>query len=330
MNSTQLKYKSILTRLGAILLIFSGLFVVLFGVYSMISFHLVTVFDAPIVDSILYDIIYMAVFMIPVAFVPAFFKREERQPMRLGVKAPKNTFALIAICIAISYAFAEFNAMTVTAVFGDEVREEIFKYPATYMSDTDLILEFITVALVPAFCEEFLFRGVVLSTLMPYGKSTAVVVSAVCFGLMHGNFHQFLYTTVAGLILGAVYVVTDSIWPSTIIHMINNALSILQIALYERLDVNYAYVFWIFIEATVMITGLVSLICLIRRKKSSGAEKTSLFGRPLESGGMVESAGFSSSAKLEAKDAFKLFFTPTIIVFVVYQIILGFVVLGAG
>jgi membrane protease YdiL (CAAX protease family) len=313
------------TRLGAILLIFAGLFAVLFGVYSELSFRLLTVFNAPIADSILYDIIYMAVFMIPVAFVPAFFKREERQPMRLGVKLPRNTFALIFICIAISYAFANINSSVVTAIFGADTTDPLFNYPVELMSDTDLILEFITVALVPAFCEEFLFRGAILSTLMPYGKSTAVVVSAVCFGLMHGNFHQFLYTTVAGIILGAVYVATDSIWPSTIIHMMNNALSILQIAMYERLDVNYASLLWVLIEAAIMTAGIVSLVCIVRRRKKEDGEKASLFGRPLE----LETHGFSTNAKLDARDSVKLFFAPTIIVFVVYQILLGFLVLVA-
>ena len=329
MNNTQIKYKSTMTRLGGILLIFVGLFTVLFAIYFELPTHLLPEPAAIIVDSIIYDVTYLAVFMVPVAFMPLFFKRGERQPMRLEVKLPKNTFALILISIGLTYAFSYINSMMVTEIFGESVSEDLFTYPVTYMSDTDLILQFITTALVPAFCEEFLFRGTILSTLMPYGKSTAVVVSAVCFGLMHGNLYQFLYTTVAGLILGAVYVVTDSIWPSTIIHMLNNALSIAQIAVYERLNEDLAYVVWLIVETAIMVAGVVAFIFLIRRARKSEGEKRSIFGKPLLDCG-VESDGFTSSAKLEAKYAVKAFFAPTIVIFVVYQIFYSLIIMGAS
>ena len=327
MNNTQVKYKSTMTRLGGILLIFAGLLSVLFTIYFELPTYLLPEPAATIVDSIIYDVTYLAVFMVPVAFVPLFFKREERQPMRLDVKMPTNTFALILISIGLTYAFSYINSMMVTGIFGSDVTEDIFTYPATYMSDTDLILQFITTARVPAFCEEFLFRGTILSTLMPYGKSTAVVVSALCFGLMHGNLYQFLYTTVAGLILGAVYVATDSIWPSTIIHMLNNALSIAQMAVYERLNEDLAYVIWIAVESVIMVAGVVAFLYLIRRAKKTRNEKTSIFGKPLLDCGS-ESDGFTSSAKLESKDAVKAFFVPTILAFVIYQIFYSFVAMG--
>ena len=37
---------------------------------------------------------------------------------------------------------------------------------------------------VPALCEEFLFRGCILSNLLPYGKTTAILASAVLFSMI--------------------------------------------------------------------------------------------------------------------------------------------------
>jgi membrane protease YdiL (CAAX protease family) len=165
----------------------------------------------------------------------------------------------------------------------------------------------LSLIVIPAFCEEFLFRGVVLSSLMPYGKSTAIVISAVCFGLMHGNFYQFLYTTVAGLILGAVYVMTDSIWPSMIIHMINNALSIFQTVALERMDENWANLIWLIIEATVMMIGIISFIYFIRRSNKEKTEKGSIFGVPVREELCDENAGFWGDSRIDAKDAVKAF-----------------------
>ena len=318
-------------KIGIILLIFVGFMTVLFSVFYMLPTDALPDHIAAILDSVLYDMAYLASFMLPVAFVPIIFDPAERQPMRLSVKLPPSTFALVCIAVSFTFAFSYINSLVVTAVFGDPPTvEELFNYPPVYMSDSDIILQFITVALVPAFCEEFLFRGVVLSTLMPYGKSTAVVVSAVCFGLMHGNLYQFLYTTVAGLILGAVYVITDSIWPSTIIHMLNNALSTFQTVAYERMDENIADLVWLAIEAVVMMIGIISFIYFIRRSKKEKTEKAAIFGAPIRDELCGETAGFWVDNRIDAKDAVKAFFTPTILAFVIHSLWSAILVFGAA
>ena len=156
---------------------------------------------------------------------------------------------------------------------------------------------------------------------MPYGKSTAIVVSSICFGLMHGNLYQFLYTTAAGLILGTVYVLTDSIWPSTIIHMINNAMSVLQLAMSERMDENYAYILWMALECLVLALGIISFVYLLKRYKTEKETKKSIFGKPLGEDLSGENAGFWGHSQLDAKEAVKAFFAPTILAFVVYAVL---------
>ena len=329
MNDTKLKYKSTVTRVGVILLIFVGFLSVFMSVYLTLPIDLLPEPAATIIDSIVYDAAYLAAFMLPVAFVKLIFKPEERQPMRLEPRISWNVFAFICIGVAFTYAFSYINSMVVDLIFSVPVPEDMFNYATPKMSNGEIILEFITIALVPAFCEEFLFRGVVLSTLMPYGKSTAVVISAVCFGLMHGNFYQFLYTTVAGLILGAVYVMTDSIWPGTIIHMINNALSVLQMVMMENLTEEYAYILWIAVECLVFASGIISFVVIVRRYKHVEKEKTSVFGKPLAADLACRDAGFWGHSRLDAVDSVKAFFAPTIIAFIVYALFEAFAMLAA-
>lgn len=80
----------------------------------------------------------------------------------------------------------------------------------------------ITTALFPAFSEEFVFRGAVYGSLKKFGKTLAVVVSAVLFSLIHGNLVQIPFAFIVGLALGFVTAESDSIWPAIIIHFINN------------------------------------------------------------------------------------------------------------
>lgn len=91
---------------------------------------------------------------------------------------------------------------------------------------TSLALNMVVMAVLPAVLEELVFRGCVLHALRPFGDGFAVVVSAVLFGLMHGNIRQIPFALIVGLALGYLYVVTNSLWLPILVHFMNNALSV--------------------------------------------------------------------------------------------------------
>lgn len=80
---------------------------------------------------------------------------------------------------------------------------------------------FLYTALVGPVAEEVVFRGFIMDRLLPYGKGFAIVLSAVLFGVMHGNFLQGLFAFGAGLVFGYVAVEYSLKW-SALIHVINN------------------------------------------------------------------------------------------------------------
>ena len=81
--------------------------------------------------------------------------------------------------------------------------------------------------MLPAFCEEFFFRGLIMRSLERFSPVMAVVGSAVLFGIMHGNLAQLLFATVIGLVLAIVVRRTDSLLPAMIIHFANNFIAII-------------------------------------------------------------------------------------------------------
>ena len=84
---------------------------------------------------------------------------------------------------------------------------------------------FIMLTVIAPFFEEFIFRGAVLHLLKPYGSGIAVFVSAFCFGAYHGNLNQFFYAFALGILLGYITCATGSIFCSTVIHAMFNAVS---------------------------------------------------------------------------------------------------------
>lgn len=91
------------------------------------------------------------------------------------------------------------------------------------------------VVMAPVF-EELLCRGVVLGSLRArYGVTVAWLASSIFFGVMHIQPAQVISASIIGLILGFVYLSTESIWSVMILHALNNAVAyLLLMAGYEQ------------------------------------------------------------------------------------------------
>tara|TARA_R110000868_G_scaffold214874_1_gene464984 strand:+ start:161 stop:928 length:768 start_codon:yes stop_codon:yes gene_type:complete len=78
-------------------------------------------------------------------------------------------------------------------------------------------------AVVPAFCEELLHRGMLLPALCKrLGPVPGLVLGALLFGLSHFNLSRLLPTAVLGLAAGGLRLRTGSLWPSMALHAVYN------------------------------------------------------------------------------------------------------------
>ena len=80
---------------------------------------------------------------------------------------------------------------------------------------------FLYITILGPISEELLFRGFLLRMLKPWGKQTAILVSALIFGLFHGNVIQVPFAFLVGLVLGYVTVEYSILW-AIVLHIFNN------------------------------------------------------------------------------------------------------------
>lgn len=78
-------------------------------------------------------------------------------------------------------------------------------------------------AILPAFTEELLFRGIVLVSYETMGVTTAVILSSVAFAMSHFSFVRFPVYFFSGVVLAGVLYTTRSLFASVLIHAVNNA-----------------------------------------------------------------------------------------------------------
>ncbi len=92
----------------------------------------------------------------------------------------------------------------------------------------NMFIYVIVVAVLPAICEELLFRGFLLTAFrVEQYPVAAILVTSLMFGVFHMNVFQLITGMVLGSVLGFVTYKTKSIYPAMILHFMNNGIAVL-------------------------------------------------------------------------------------------------------
>lgn len=118
------------------------------------------------------------------------------------------------------------------------------------------------VAVVPAICEEFLFRGVFLAGTRSHLPTVQLVfVNGIVFGVFHvpsATVFRLLPSAALGMLLAWVVIRSRSIWTGVLMHFLNNGSIVLLSAspwILERFaDSNQAPPIWLLIPALVSVS----------------------------------------------------------------------------
>lgn len=131
--------------------------------------------------------------------------------------------AVIALLLAL---FSTYLASLLCAAWGaglDALGMHAPASPALPGTERELALSILTLAALPAVCEELLFRGFVLGAWESRGTWFAVGVSSVLFALLHGNLYGLPAYLLVGAVSGFVTCTTGSVYAGMIYHTGYNA-----------------------------------------------------------------------------------------------------------
>ena len=86
----------------------------------------------------------------------------------------------------------------------------------------------VCLALVPALCEEALFRGILLKACLDrWSKPLTIVGIGMVFGLFHLDLWRWPLLSVVGMLLTWTAAEAASLWPPIVFHLVNNSVSLL-------------------------------------------------------------------------------------------------------
>lgn len=128
------------------------------------------------------------------------------------------------ICYAGMY-LANMIGTTLTNVIGQLKGSGVSNEILDVAFSNDMWANILVMVLLAPVIEELLFRKMLIDRTIQYGEGISVFLSALFFGLFHGNLNQFAYAFVIGGVFGFVYVKTGNIKYTIAMHMLINFIS---------------------------------------------------------------------------------------------------------
>lgn len=178
---------------------------------------------------------------------------------------PKLPFLCVIFTLCVIYA-GNVLSSAVSEVFSHLGYSISTDFPI-YSDIPSIITSFVHLVILPPLLEEILMRRFVLGSVLPFGKSGAVIFSSLMFALFHMNLMQMPFAFLCGLIFGYFTVKTGSVFFAVLLHFLNN-LSAFVLS-YIGADVPFSS----FLKAGIFIVPLGILCAVILYKNGYFREK---------------------------------------------------------
>lgn len=220
----------------------------------------------------IYQIVASAIVMIvPFWLSTVFYRQKLGEVVMVSAPEKKSGWGAL-LCIGLGgCVICNVMASFVESLINYEdtsIQEAVTGFPTDPLG---VFLVILAVSITPALVEEFAFRGVCLGLLRNVSDGFALFVSSLFFGLMHGNFSQAPASVIMGLFFGFVALKSGSIWPSVILHFLNNGISVLLTYLGFYLPVQmYAFVYFL-IFVIMLLLGVLGFILYVKKRDDAFA-----------------------------------------------------------
>ncbi len=168
----------------------------------------------------------LIIIALPVLLILRFSKSDIKKSLRLQNTNVKNYFVPVLASIPV----------VIVAAIISQVINLIYPFPESYlenlqkiinMSDFPLWKNILIIAVLPAICEELMFRGFIIRGFEKRGFWNAIIITAFLFAVLHLDPFRFIPVGLLGIWMGYLLLKTGSIFVPMLAHALNNTLAVL-------------------------------------------------------------------------------------------------------
>ncbi|MEE0902822.1 MAG: CPBP family intramembrane glutamic endopeptidase [Methanobrevibacter sp.] len=133
----------------------------------------------------------------------------------------KRFIAYIAVTLTLMWA-GNTIGLAITALISFITPFDVSNPVQSMINSSDIWLNLMLISIIGPIFEEIFFRKLLIDRTMKYGAKASILLSALLFGLFHGNLNQFFYAFLIGGFFAYVYIRTGKIKYTILLHIIVN------------------------------------------------------------------------------------------------------------
>jgi uncharacterized protein len=135
----------------------------------------------------------------------------------------------------------------------------------TMHSRLDLLANLFVMAVLPGFCEEILFRGILQNLFIKMTRNpvAGILLGAILFSAIHGQFLGFFSRVALGVVLGCLFWYSKSLWPAILAHFLYNGVQVVYFYFQQRQDNAHLSPFFDDKAVMPLAYGLISAVIVV-------------------------------------------------------------------
>lgn len=175
---------------------------------------------------------FLGLFVLLPLAITWYSKASVSETFRLRLPPMRGWLAALLMGVSAWVLAHEFFVLQSRLFPPSEASMEYFAMLEQQLQAMPAWLVVLLMAAVPGLCEEWLFRGYLLSGLSGrFKKWSAIIIAGAIFGVFHFVVDKIPVTALLGILLGYFCWQTRSIWPGVVFHVLHNGLSIVLMRL---------------------------------------------------------------------------------------------------
>lgn len=208
--------KKFFSKIGTNYLIYAILAVI----FQIIAINIIGVTNPRLLNNFNSLTIISAIcnYILPLPILIYLMKKIESENLEKHSLTPKTLLSYIAIALTLMW-IGNMMGLIITTLISSATPMDVSNPVQTLINSSSIWINLVLISIIGPVFEEVMFRKILIDRTIKYGVKVSVLLSALMFGLFHGNLNQFFYAFLIGGFFAYVYIKTGNIAYPIILHM---------------------------------------------------------------------------------------------------------------
>ena len=189
--------------------------IILINILGAINYDFINDFNSLTIISAICN------YVLPFPILYYLMKKLDSQTPEKDTLTIKTLITYIAITLTLMWA-GNIIGLAITTLINLFTSLDVSNPVQTLLNSTDLWLNLLLISIIGPIFEEIIFRKFLIDRTIKYGAKVSIFLSALIFGLFHGNLNQFFYAFMLGGFFAYIYIKTRKIKYTILLHIIVN------------------------------------------------------------------------------------------------------------